>query len=244
MAPNVKTDQKAVSSNQLDVAVRALASFALPESLTARISGLERQLASRTREDVRGQLQAERIDGTLLRAALTVKQLAGRINDIVHAVGMLVSLPYVLHPGERIQSLSLAAGNTGRTHDLETDRQIAEFKFIAWRGGAESIRQNTLFVDLFNLATADTNKPRRLYVVGKQEPLRFLNNRRAVASVLSKHSNVSARFRKLNGEQFSTVCDYYATVRDLVEIVDLAEIVPDLGIVERLSGTPGDGDQP
>src|SRR5437879_4998533 len=128
-----------------------------------------------------------------------------RSTVIVHAVGILVSLSYVLEPGERIESLSLGAGNTGRPHDLETDRQVAEFKFIEWRGGPESIRQNTLFVDVFNLATARTNKRRVLYVVGKATPLRFLNNRRALTSVLSKNSAVASRFRDLYGDTFQTV---------------------------------------
>lgn len=123
----------------------------------------------------------------LLQAALGVKRMAGQINVIVHAVGILVSLPYVLEPGERIESLSLGAGNTGRLHDLETHRQIAEFKFIEWRGGPESIRQNSLFVDLFNLVSANTSKRRVLYVIGKETPLRFLRNRRALSSVLSRN---------------------------------------------------------
>jgi hypothetical protein len=45
-----------------------------------------------------------------------------------------------------------AQATPGRSFDLETDRQVAEFKFIAWRGGAEAIRQNGLFIDIFRLA--------------------------------------------------------------------------------------------
>ena len=127
-----------------------------------------------------------------------------------------------------IESLSPGAGNTGRDHDLETDKQIAEFKFIEWRGGAESIRQNSLFVDLFNLASADTIKRRVMYVVGKTEPLRFLNNQRALDSVLSKNAAVALRFKQLHGDTFATVREYFGTVRELVEIVDLSEIVPEL----------------
>ena len=67
-------------------------------------------------------------------AALLVKRSAGQINLIVHAVGILVALPKILEPGELVQSLSLGAGNTGRAHDLETDRRIDEFR--AGRDGA------------------------------------------------------------------------------------------------------------
>jgi hypothetical protein len=212
-----------------DDALERLTEFAGADQLTARIAELEFDLERAAAEDVPHRLREDGIDELLLRAALDVKRVAGQINVIVHAVGILVSLPYVLEPGEVIQSLSLGAGNTGRSHDLETDRRIAEFKFIDWKGGPESIRQNSLFVDLFNLASAVTEKRRVLYVVGKEKPISFLTNRRALTSVLSKNAAVEARFRQLHGTQYSVVREYYAAVRDLVEIVDLADVVPALG---------------
>ncbi len=220
--------KKRVQMSDLHEAFEALAGFAAPDALTLRIGALERQLADQSRERAMGELEAEAITPELLQAALSVKRLAGQINVIVHAVGILVSLSYVLEPGERIEELSLGAGNTGRRHDLETDRQVAEFKFIEWRGGAESIRQNNLFVDLFNLASADTDKRRVLYVVGKTEPMRFLQNRRALDSVLSKNAAVAGRFRERHAGRFRTVNEYYMSVASLVEIVDLAELVPAL----------------
>ena len=56
--------------------------------------------------------------------------------------------------------------------------------------------------------------------------MRFLQNRRALSSVLSKHSTVAARFQSLHGDRFATVRDYYESIADQVEIVDLADIVP------------------
>jgi hypothetical protein len=222
-----------ITTEQLERALRVLASFSAREELTFRISELEDGLATLTREQATALLAAQRIDGSILDAALTIKQLVGRINDIVHAVGILTALPHVLGPGEVIESLSLGAGNTGRAHDLETNRQIAEFKFIQWRGGPESIRQNQLFIDLFNLAAADTTKRRVLYVVGKQVPLRFLNGRRALTSVLSKNSAAALRFEQLHGHSYTTVRDYYQTVQDVVEFIDLAELVPELRPLTR-----------
>jgi hypothetical protein len=213
-------------------ALAAVERFAAPDALTFRIADIEHSLSMLTREKAADALTADGIDPGLLQAALAVKRVSGQINVIVHAVGLLVALPHVLEPGERVESLSLGAGNTGRLHDLETDRQIAEFTFIDWRGGSESIRQNKLFIDLFTLASADTPKRRVLYVVGRAIPLRFLNNRRAVKSVLSKNDAVASRFRELHGGAFLTVRDYYATVRDIVEIVDLADIVPELRALE------------
>ena len=68
-----------------------------------------------------------------------------------------------------------------------------------------------------------------MYVVGKEVPMRFLQNRRALSSVLSKHSTVAARFRSMHGDRFTTVRDYYEFIAHQVEIVDLANIVPAFG---------------
>jgi hypothetical protein len=214
--------------DDLSGALNILQSFAAPAMLTSRIGEMERHLERQSREEAMAHLEQEDVTPDLLQAALSIKRMSGQIHVIVHAVGILASLPYVLAPGERIESLSLGAGNTGRLHDLKTDQQIAEFKFIEWRGGSESIRQNNVFIDLFNLAQADTNKRRVLYVVGKDKPLRFLQNRRALSSVLSRNGAAAARFRAAHGDRFLTVRDYYDAMSDRVEIVDLAELVPAL----------------
>lgn len=62
---------------------------------------------------------------------------------IMHAAGIMVALPWILESGEIVESLSLGAGNTGRDHDLETNRRIAEFKFIDWRGGRKRCGRTT-----------------------------------------------------------------------------------------------------
>ena len=77
--------------------------------------------------------QALGLDIDLLTASYLVKSLAGQINVIIHAVGILTALPEILEENERVEYLSLGAGNTGRQFDLETDRRIAEFKFINWK---------------------------------------------------------------------------------------------------------------
>ncbi len=187
---------------------------------------MEKALCNRSLDGVTERLHADRIDADVLRGALTIKELAGQINVVIHAVGILVSLPHILDEDEVVLSLSLGAGNTGRAHDLETDRRVAEFKFIEWRGGAESIRQNSVFADVFTLASASTDKRRILYVTGKRHPLRFLSNNRALHSVLSKNRAIEERFRKAHGEQFQTVSSYWNTVKDAIEIVDLREVVP------------------
>lgn len=212
--------------SDIEAALAAVQAFGAGTALTARIADLETRLQRTTRDRAAALLTAEQIDETALSGALTIKQLSAQIDVVIHALGILASLSYVLKRGEVIQSLSLGAGNTGRHHDLETDRQIAEFKFIQWRGGPESIRQNGVFVDVFNLASADTNKRRVLYLLDKHHALRFLGNQRVIASVLSKNASVHARFRAAHHDQFATVREYWTTIEHRVEIIDLRDLVP------------------
>ena len=60
------------------------------------------------------------ITANLLESALAIKAVAGQIHVIVHAVGVLRSLPFILAKDEVVFLLSLGAGNTGRSHDLVT----------------------------------------------------------------------------------------------------------------------------
>ena len=68
--------------------------------------------------------------------------------------------------------MSLGAGNTGRAFDLETNKRIAEFKFIRWQGGPEAIRQNALFKDFYFMAEHAGVKRKYLYVhdAHRQDP--------------------------------------------------------------------------
>jgi hypothetical protein len=67
-----------------------------------------------------------------------------------------------------------------------------------------------------------------MYVVGKTIPLRFLESRRSLSSVLSKNVALTQRFHHAYGDQFNTVRDYYDSVRGQIEIIDLADVVPSL----------------
>lgn len=216
---------------ELDTALASLARLTEAHGLTGWIGSAERELKGADEGRLGTWLQSAVGEGELLKAALAVKRVAGQINVLVHALGILTALPYILEPGETIESLSLGAGNTGRAHDLTTNLRVAEFKFIEWRGGSETIRQNGLFADLFNLVADHTTKRKVLYVVGDEHPNRFLNNQRALASVMSRNSLLARRFRAEYGDRFATVREYYECVRDEVKIVDLAKTVPALAPV-------------
>jgi len=196
--------------------------------LTSRLSDIEHALAGGTHERAVSFCKEQQLNTDLLQAASKIKTVAGRINDIVHALGILVSLPKIIKENEKIISMSLGAGNTGRLWDLETDQQVAEFKFIRWQGGPESIRQNSLFKDFFGLAEYETDKLRRVYLLGLEHPMKFLLSGRSIDSVVSRNAKLAKDFREKYGAQFSCVRDYFEHRRSRVELVDLISIVPEL----------------
>ena len=218
------------NGGDLIAALTVIARITGESDLTSWVGSVEHDMRGVETSRVRDWLDQAAAGAGALQAALVVKRAAGQINVLVHALGILNSLPYILAANEIVESLSLGAGNTGRDHDLTTNVRIAEFKFIEWRGGSESIRQNGLFADLFNLASDPTPKQKMLYVVGLEQPLRFLGNRRALNSVMSHNAHLALRFQERHGDRFTTVRDYYESGRDEVELVDLSTIVPGLAL--------------
>lgn len=212
---------------QPDEAIKILQTFQ-GNSLKERIADVESLLKGRDRHGLIVGLEALELSSQLLGAALSVKALVGQINVVIHVAGILAALPKLLDEDERIEFLSLGAGNTGRDFDLETDRRVAEFKFINWRGGSESIRQNMLFKDFFELAEYTKNKARCLYVIGRDHPLKFLGGNRSLDSVMSKNASLKRRFEELYRGRFKTVGEYFDFRQNRVEILDLAKFIPDI----------------
>ena len=144
------------------------------DSLTDRISVIENKLVDADLSVIQSVYPSLGVTSDLLLSAITFKRTASQINVLIHSIGILLSLPKILEKDEVVISLSLGAGNTGRRFDLETNLRIAEFKFINWQGGAESIRQNSLFKDFWRLAEYEPPKQKYLYVLGKKHPMKFL----------------------------------------------------------------------
>ncbi len=197
-------------------------------SLRQHVSSLEKELVGKDKTACPRIYSEHVIGSSLLDSAVALKRAAGQVNEVVHAIGILLSLPHILRDEETIQSLSLAAGNTGKPFDLETNLRVAEFKFIDWKGGPESIRQNSLFKDFYLLAEVNTSKERYLYVNGAERPLKFLNSGRSLKSVVAK-KELWEEFQRKYGIRFSVVGDYYSYRKSLVQLVDLASIVPYFG---------------
>lgn len=209
-----------------------LQKFSGPD-LTATLARVEGELKGVSLDECNRVLTSARAERQALSAAAALKHLAGQVNVAIHALGILLCLPHILEPGEKVEYVSLGAGNTGRDYDLETNYRVAEFKFIRWRGGAESIRQNSIFKDFFLLAENDCAKRKYLYVLGTEFPLKFLNAGRALSSVLSKDKRVRDQFHEKFGDQFQKVRDYFLAHANKVIIADVSAWVPEL-IAEEL----------
>jgi hypothetical protein len=205
----------------IDQTIEAIEKFQGAD-LTESISAIETRIKDWGLDEVKVFCASRAIDDAFLASALSVKKIAGQINVIIHAAGILRSLQDILEPGEKVEYVSLGAGNTGRKFDLETNRRVAEYKFIDWQGGPESIRQNGIFKDFFELAEYETNKKKFLYVLGTEFPLRFFNGGRALTSVLSSQPKMLERITKEYGYDIKRVCDYYDLKKHEVDIYDVS----------------------
>jgi len=212
---------------ELSEAVIALQKFGGAD-LTRTLAKIEASLTGTTMDTCANALCACGAGNEVLSAAGLIKRLAGQVNVVVHALGILLCLPHLLQPGEVIEYASLGAGNTGRAFDLETNQRIAEFKFIRWQGGPEVIRQNALFKDFYLMAEHSSDKQKFMYVLGTEYPLKFFNSGRSLSSVLSKSVKLQNQFIEKFGEQYRTVRDYYVPRKDFVLIQDISPFVPDL----------------
>lgn len=197
-------------------------------NLKVRLARLETEFEGINKNKLQLLCSENRIDDALLDSAITLKKAMGQVNVVIHAIGVILLLPKILRSGEVIESLSLGAGSTGKKFDLDSNLRIAEFKFIHWKGGSESMWQNALFKDFFYLAEEDTNKKRYLYIIGLEHPLKFLNGSRAITSVLSRNAKLSNDFQNKYRTRFRIVSEYYNYRKHLVEIIDINQVMPSL----------------
>lgn len=223
----VEIDKENDSLN-LYKSIDMLLKFTNRQGLTASIAMLEANLNGANTGRVNRIISQEKIDSDVLRAALVVKKSISQIDVVIHAIGIINTLSYILEEDEKVEYLSLGAGNTGRKFDLETNKRVAEFKFISWSGKSDTIRQNTTFKDFFELAEYETNKKKYLYILDKTKVVKFFSNNRALKSVLSKNEATSKHFFSLYDNKYTTVSQYYHDKKNIVDIVDLHNVCPDI----------------
>ena len=197
-------------------------------SLRATVASIETALVAMPKDRASQQLAGLGVGPELLSAALLIKKHSSQIDEIIHTIGILLALPNILEPDEIVESISLAAGNTGKGFDLETNHRIAEFTFIQWQGGSEVIRQNKIFKDFFFLAEADIPKKKELYTVGTQHPKKFFQSRRALAPILANNRKLGDAFKAKYGGDVRWVRDYYTPRASQVAICDVTNHIPAL----------------
>src|ERR1700674_160012 len=197
-------------------------------NLTQTLATLEASVRGANLDNCVQLVTAGGATNNVLAAASLMKQLAAENNVVIHALGILLCLPHLLEKGETIDYVSLGAGNTGRSFDLETNKRIGEFKFIRWQGGPESIRQNGIFKDFYWMAEDSSAKRKYLYLLDTKHPLKFFNGGRALSSVLSRDVKLREDMRARYGERYRTVCDYYAAREKRVILQDVSKWVPGL----------------
>jgi hypothetical protein len=169
--------------------------------------------------------QSHGVDSALIQAAAAVKRASAQIDVVIHAAGILFALPHILRPGEKVECLSLGAGNAGSRFDLETGQRIAEFKFIQWQARGNAIREKTLFQDFFKLVRHQTDKEKYLYLLNTDIPKRFLSGSRDALKVLGR-DKAGDECTDRHGRPCRTVGEYFAAHRDEVHIENLAKLVP------------------
>ena len=193
--------------------------------LKGRIAQLEVAAAGCSKGTLNDLVGQERVSLALLRAAVNVKRAAAQIDVVVHATGMLLCLPEILDDNEVVESISLGAANTGKPFDLETDRRIAEFTFIDWKGGSESIRQQKLFKDFYTLAEAVTHKERYLYFLGDVHPVKVFQSRSSCKAMLQKYAPLRDECLKQYDAALS-VHEYYERKKAVVILRNLTVVAP------------------
>jgi hypothetical protein len=78
------------------------------------------------------------------------------------------------------------------------------------------------------MAEYPSEKQKFLYVLGTEHVDRFFNGGRAISSVLSRHVKLRSQFTDKFGDRYLTVRDYYLPRKDMVEIQDVSQFVPEV----------------
>ncbi len=175
----------AESALALATCVEQTAKFA-GKNLPSRIGELEFKFAGLERAAIGERLQTNSIDQNLVEAAPTVKRAAAQIDVVLHALGILVLLPSILDDGETLESLSLGAGSSeAKRFDLETDRRIAEFTFIEFKGN-DSARLHKIFKDFFRISGYRSPKRKELWLTDDSYVLTYLQSAQSVRTAIPK----------------------------------------------------------
>lgn len=215
-------------SSALGDSLNVLLTFLGDEALTSRIARLEHDLVGVQVADIPDLLSASHVDRRLLQSSMLVRSRLGRINDLIHATAIVLALPHLLDPDEKLLRPSLAAGNDpSRPFDVETDRRVAEFKLSRW-GGTDAMRKRQVFKDLVHLASDDSGRKAELYVLGDR-PIRFLRSSISKASWgLDRSPREREVFETRFGSLDRSIAEFTASEGSRVALIDLEVRLPEV----------------
>lgn len=213
----------------LDAAVVLLGEFFGRVPLTEAIASLESSLDGADSEDAAAHVYTLGLTPELLQASVLTRDSLGRLNDLIHAVGIGLLIPLILEDGERISNRpSLAAGNDrSRPYDLETNRRIAEFKFSVWTG-SDAMRKRQTFKDYVHLAADTSGRKAVLYVIGPR-PISFLRGTKSSAAWgLDRSPATRVLFTESFGDLSTPIGEFVTAHQSRVDIVDMSALAPEL----------------
>ncbi len=155
------------------------------------IQNIEGILCKNGIEDIEKVLNDHQITLESFGEKKKIKAESAKIDTYIHAYGILLALPEILkeNKDEKICSLSLGAGNTGKDFDVETTHRVAEFKFSKWNEKTNSGRQDAIFKDFIKLLiykSTNENIKKEIYCYSaKKVECFFEKSGRKIKSVLS-----------------------------------------------------------
>jgi hypothetical protein len=192
---------------RLAASFEQIATFA-GRNLASTIAKVEFEISGLNSQQISKWLKNAAMDDTLVSSARAIKRAAAQIDVVLHVLGIVLALPAILESGETVEALSLGAGSSKeKRFDVETDRRIAEFTFIEWRGN-DNTRLQKIFKDFYRLSEFETKKLRELWVTDDTYVLKYLRSRSSIRSATHKSRDVwediSTKYPTIK-----TVSDYY-----------------------------------
>lgn len=167
---------------------------------------------------------------TIFLAAKIIKQASSQIDEIVHASGIMIAKEVWLNEDEKVEYLSLGAGNLKERFDMETNLRIAEFKFGKWNEkSANGIRRRGYFSNYVSLLAANNPRSKYFVVEDKKAFIKFMSGKATWRNVLSKNPS---GFKKLENfiienkkEYLITVDEIYKEFEGRVTIIEFNQII-------------------
>lgn len=206
--------------DKLTTAYTRLLEFKKP-ALKNRVATIETSMRGRNKSTLVAILAEHSVTLQLLQAALTLKSAASQIDNLLHALGILILLPKILEDEEAIIEVSLSAGTGGKSYDLETDRRVAEFKFINWQGGSNAVRHRAVFHDFVKLAESSTNRLKQIFLIDPQHSRKWLCGKTSLRSALTTHADTLDGLLAKYRDQVQTVSDYYKLYQGSVHLENI-----------------------